>query len=71
VFAHVPSHFHPSLELFSSIDKPKLAPVGLKNKENVRFGQAVFSPRSDNVIYATGTHLRWSDIRPQGMLQQT
>jgi acylaminoacyl-peptidase len=35
-------------------DKPKLALVELKSKENVRFGQAVFSPRSDNFIYATG-----------------
>jgi acylaminoacyl-peptidase len=35
-------------------DKPKLALVELKSKENIRFGQAVFSPRSDNFIYATG-----------------
>ena len=35
-------------------DKPKFALVELKSKENVRFGQAVFSPKSDNVIYATG-----------------
>lgn len=26
----------------------------LKSKENVRFGQAVFSPNSDEIIYATG-----------------
>ena len=35
-------------------DKPKLALVELKSRENVRFGQAVFSPNSDNIIYATG-----------------
>jgi acylaminoacyl-peptidase len=41
---------HPSM----TSDKRKLALVELKGKENVRFGQAVFSPTSDNVIYATG-----------------
>ena len=35
-------------------DKPKLALAELKSKENVRFGQAVFSPSCDNIIYATG-----------------
>ena len=35
-------------------DKPKLALVELKGRENVRFGQAVFSPSCDNIIYATG-----------------
>jgi acylaminoacyl-peptidase len=35
-------------------DKPKLALIELKSKQNVRFGQAVFSPNSDEIIYATG-----------------
>lgn len=38
-------------------DNPKLALTELKSEENIRFGQAVFSPNSDNIIYATGYEL--------------
>ena len=34
--------------------KPKFELVELKILKNVRFGQAVFSPKCDNLIYATG-----------------
>ena len=47
-------------------DKPKLGLVELKCKENVRFGQAVFSPNYDNVIYATGYEFT-SDGRMLGL----
>ena len=48
-------------------DKPKLALVELNAKENVRFGQAVFSPNCDNVIYATGYEFT-SDSRILGLM---
>ena len=59
-------------------DKPELALIELESKENVRFGQAVFSPNSDNVIYATGYEftsdgrilgLKWCSNRPNGIWQ--
>ena len=46
------------------------------SKENVRFGQAVFSPKSDNIIYATGYEftsdgrmlgIKWCQNRPCGI----
>ena len=58
--------------------KPKLSLVELKSEENVRFGQAVFSPGSDNVIYATGYEftsdgrilgIKYCANRPSGIWQ--
>ena len=66
--------YHPSM----TSGKPKIALVELKSKENVRFGQAVFSPRSDNIIYATGYEftsdgrilgLKYCANRPSGIWQ--
>ena len=52
--------------------------VELKSEENVRFGQAVFSPNSDRIIYATGYEfsmdgrilgLKFCFNRPSGIWQ--
>jgi acylaminoacyl-peptidase len=62
----------------TSSDKPKLALVELKSEENVRFGQAVFSPHSDIIIFATGYEftsdgrilgLKYCTNRPGGIWQ--
>ena len=59
-------------------DKPKLSLVKLESKENVRFGQAVFSPISDHVIYSTGYEftsdsrilgIKYCTNRPSGIWQ--
>ena len=48
------------------LDKPKFALTEFKSEENVRFGQAVFSPNSDEIIYATGYEFT-SDGRMLGL----
>jgi acylaminoacyl-peptidase len=71
---------HQSTTSSSHPDKPKLALVELKSKENIRFGQAVFSPNSDEIVYATGYEftvdgrmlgLKWCYNRPHGIWQLT
>lgn len=52
--------------MVSILDKPKFALTELKSEENIRFGQAVFSPNSDEVIYATGYEFT-SDGRMLGL----
>ena len=62
----------------NSQGKPKHALEELKSEENVRFGQALFSPNSDRIIYATGYEftidgrmlgLKWCCNRPSGIWQ--
>ncbi|KAF8970622.1 Alpha/Beta hydrolase protein [Flammula alnicola] len=49
------NHIHTALGRFSGNDSQNnIHLVQLKTLEDVRFGQAVFSPNSDQVIYATG-----------------
>ena len=62
----------------NSSGKPTPSLVELKSEENVRFGQASFSPNSDRIIYATGYEftidgrilgITWCHNRPSGIWQ--